>query len=323
MNYPRDIASGNIEVSDNQIFKKKRPPVRLALFLFLLTVITTILAGYSLHTAYLYQAGDIVDQPLWLDLLRNPLLLLQGLPFSAALLLILGAHELGHYFACRYYGINCSLPYLIPAPPLLNMFGTFGALIRIKSPFFNRRQLFDVGIAGPLAGFAVTIPILAAGLILSNETVITEAVSGYTLLFGEPLLFKLASWLFFSGDGSAINLHPLGWAAWIGMLATSLNLLPAGQLDGGHIVYAISGSRIHRILSTVTAILLLGLGIWSWPVLAYLLFGILLLVMKLRHPPTLFDSYPLDRKRIFLGLAAGLIFLVTFIPIPVQIAGTF
>ncbi len=323
MNYSRDITSESIEISDNPILKEKRPPVRLALFLFFITVITTILAGYSLHTAYLYQAGNIVEQPLWFDILRNPLLLLRGLPFSAALLLILGSHELGHYFACRHYGIRCSLPYLIPAPPLVNMFGTFGALIRIKSPFFNRKQLFDVGIAGPLAGFVMTVPVLAAGLILSSETVITEADSGYTLLFGEPLLFKLASWLFFSGDGSSINLHPLGWAAWIGMLATSLNLLPAGQLDGGHIVYAISGPRIHRALSMSTAILLLGLGIWSWPVLAYLLFGILLLVMKLRHPPTLFDSYPLDRKRILLGLAASLIFLVTFIPIPVQIAGTY
>lgn len=268
------------------------------------------------------QAGEITLQPIWTDLIRNPLLLLHGLPFSIALLAILGAHESGHFFACRHYGIRCSLPYLIPAPPFLNMFGTFGALIRIKSPFFNRRQLFDVGIAGPLAGFSVTVPVLAAGLMLSGETAFTEAAPGYTLLFGEPMLFRAASRLFFSGDAAMINLHPLGWAAWIGMLATSLNLLPAGQLDGGHIVYAISGARTHKMLSVSTAILLLGLGLWSWPVLVYLLFGILLLVMKLHHPPTLFDSSLLDRKRILLGLLAGLIFLVTFIPVPVQIAGT-
>ncbi len=322
MNHPTDIYSENIEPSEKPAFEKNRPPFRLALFLFLVTGFTTILAGYILHTAFLLQAGEIFSPPLWTDLLSNPMLLLKGLPFSAALLLILSAHESGHYFACRRYGISCTLPYLIPAPPFVNMFGTFGALIRIKSPFFNRRQLFDVGVAGPLAGFAVTVPVLVAGLMLSNETVITDADSGYTLLFGEPILFKLASWLFFSGEGSAINLHPLGWAAWIGMLATSLNLLPAGQLDGGHIVYALSGVRMHRILSTATTILLLGLGLWSWPVLAYLLFAILLLMMKLRHPPTLFDNYPPDRKRFLIGLAAGLIFLVTFIPVPVQIAGT-
>ncbi len=287
-----------------------------------MTGLTTVFAGYFLHAGFLLQAGETASQAFWTDLLRNPLLLLQGLPFSIALLLILGAHESGHYFACRHYRIKCSLPYLIPAPPFLNMFGTFGALIRIKSPFLDRRQLFDVGIAGPLAGFALTIPVLAAGLMLSGETVITGADSGYTLLFGEPLLFKAASWLFFSGDTEIINLHPLGWAAWIGMLATSLNLLPAGQLDGGHIVYAVSGARTHKILSISTAILLLGLGLWSWPVLAYLLFGILLLVMKLRHPPTIFDASLPGRKRLLLGLLAGIIFLVTFIPVPVQIAGT-
>ncbi len=321
MNKSEDITLENIEFSEEQYFKKKRPPFRLALFLFLLTGLTTLLAGYSLHTGFLLQAGEILSQPHWTGLLRNPALILQGLPFSVALLLILGAHESGHYFACRHYGISCSLPYLIPAPPFVNLFGTFGALIRIKSPFFNRRQLFDVGIAGPLAGFAVTVPVLAVGIMLSNQASITEIEPGYTLLFGEPILFKLASRMFFSGEASSINLHPLGWAAWIGMLATSLNLLPAGQLDGGHIVYALSGFRTHRALSIATTVLLLGLGIWSWPVLAYLLFGILLLVMKLQHPPTLFDNYPLDRKRIIIGLAAGLIFLITSIPIPVQIAG--
>ena len=293
----------------------------MALLLFILTVITTLLAGYSLQTGFLYQGGELEAIPGWAELIRDPLLVLRGLPFSLALLVILLAHESGHYFACRRHGINCTLPYLIPAPHFLNMFGTFGALIRIKSPFFNRRQLFDVGIAGPLAGFVVTLPVLVAGILLSSHHLMPEPENGYMLLFGEPLLFKLASALFFNGDPELINLHPLGWAAWIGMLATSLNLLPAGQLDGGHIVYALFGSLAHKYTSIITAAGLLLLGLWSWPVLAYLLFGILLLVMKLRHPPTLFDAYPLDSGRRCLGLAAALIFLLTFIPVPVQISG--
>lgn len=322
MNYSINVSSGNNSPVEKEVFRKKRPPLRLALFLFLLTALTTLFAGYSLHLTFLYQGGEAPAGTILSGLAENPLLLLNGIPFSAALLLILLAHESGHYWSCRYHGINCTLPYLIPAPPFVNMFGTFGALIRIKSPFFNRRHLFDVGIAGPLAGFAVTVPVLVAGILLSNEAVITDPGDGYTLLFGEPLLFKAASRLFFSGPGEAINLHPLGWAAWIGMLATSLNLLPAGQLDGGHIVYAAAGARIHKTVSAVTAVFLLLLGLWSWPVLAYLLFGILLLLMKLSHPPTLFDHYSLDRKRILLGVAALIVFLVTFIPVPVQIAGT-
>ena len=322
MKNPEDISPGKIILSEGQILKKKRPPARLALFLFSLTALTTTIAGYSLHSVYLFQGGELASLPHWTALIHNPALLIQGIPFSLGLMLILLFHESGHYFACRHYRIDCTLPYLIPAPSFLNMFGTFGALIRIKSPFFNRRQLFDVGIAGPLAGFVISLPVLAAGIILSSQTVISEPESGYILLFGEPLLFKITSYLFYSGEAGLINLHPLGWAAWIGMLATSLNLLPAGQLDGGHIVYALFGPVIHKYSSAITTALLLGLGLWSWPVLAYLLFGILLLVMKLKHPPTLVDSFPLDRKRQRLGLAAGIIFLLTFIPFPVQISGT-
>ena len=306
---------------ENLIPARKRPPFRLALFLLLLTGITTILAGFSLHSAYLYQGGEISAIPGWAELISNPMLILQGVPFALALMLILLSHESGHYFACRYHGINCTLPYLIPAPHFLNMFGTFGALIRIKSPFLNRRQLFDVGIAGPVAGFIVTLPVLVAGILLSNQTAVSPPESGYILLFGEPLLFKLVSAVFFEHSPELINLHPLGWAAWIGMLATSLNLLPAGQLDGGHILYALFGAKYHKYASAATASGLLLLGIWSWPVLAYLLFGILLLVMKLRHPPTVFDSYPLDSRRKYLGWAAAVMFLLTFLPVPIQITG--
>jgi len=321
LKYYEDVSAGSIHPPEKTKEQKKRPPFRMALFLFLATCLTTIFAGYSLHVAFLYQGGEMAGRQLLEDLAGNPTLLLQGLPFSMALLLILLAHESGHYLACRFHGINCTLPYLIPAPPFVNMFGTFGALIRIKSPFLHRRQLFDVGIAGPIAGFVITIPTLVAGLLLSNETVVTPPETGYTLFFGEPLLFKGAAWLFFQGDPQQLNLHPLGWAAWIGMLATSLNLLPAGQLDGGHIVYSMTNPEIHKRLSAVTAGALILLGIWSWPVLAYLLFGILLLVMKLAHPPTLLDYYPLGRNRRILGILALIIFLLTFIPVPVQVAG--
>lgn len=322
MNNPAEFLQENSRPTVNQPSKKKRPPFRLALFLFVSTGLTTLFAGYSLHLGFLYQAGELTSYPSLAALAMDPSLILTGLPFAAALMLILVAHESGHYFACRYYGINCTLPYLIPAPPFLNMFGTFGALIRIKSPFIHRRQLFDVGIAGPIAGFVVTLPVLVIGLLLSGQNVMPESGNGYTLLFGEPLLFKLASVLLFEGEGADLNLHPLGWAAWIGMLATSLNLLPAGQLDGGHIVYALFGNRTHALLSWMTAGGLLLLGLWSWPVLAYLLFGILLLIMKLTHPPTLLDSEMVDPARRFLGAVALAIFILTFIPVPVQISGT-
>jgi len=252
-------------------------------------------------------------------ILNHPLDLLNGLPFAFTILVILLAHEMGHYLTCRYYGIDATLPYLIPAPPPFNPFGTFGAVIKIRSRFPDRRQLFDVGIAGPLAGFVFIIPSLIVGLQLSTPFSLADPSQG-TLEFGEPLIFHLAAMAFFPGEaGAPISLHPIGWAAWFGMLATSINLLPIGQLDGGHIVYGLFGARIHRIISFVAFGALVGISFYSWPMLGYLLFALILIFIGFRHPRPSAEFPRLGRGRFLIALIALIIFVLTFMPVPVRL----
>ncbi len=296
-----------------------RPRKLLPAILFLASLCTTTLAGIIWYAGF-------VDDPSaqtgsFLELLTNPSYLVGGLSFSISILVILVAHELGHYLTCVRYGIRATLPHLIPVPPAilgipLNPFGTFGAVIRIKSLFENRRQLFDVGIAGPLAGFLFVVPTLVFGVVYSREFV-PEGASGIYFTFGEPLLLKIVGWLFLADPDADITLHPVGWAAWFGMLATSLNLLPVGQLDGGHIVYAVLGQRLHRIISFVTlgALLILGVA-FSY---GYLLFGTLVFLLAFRHPPTAFNHPPIGRGRILLAIVALAILILTFIPVPIDI----
>jgi len=300
------------------------PPVpvpRLRLIhvvLFFLTCLTTLISGYAWNLSFAAQAD-----PRWAESLSdpigNPFVIFSGASFAVAVLSILLAHEFGHYLTCRYYGIRATLPFVIPAPPFLNPFGTFGAVIRIQSLFRNRKQLFDVGIAGPLAGFVIILPAAAIGLALSSEFDLGRVEGGGYLEFGEPLLFQLAASVFFKGDTANINLHPIGWAAWFGMLATSLNLLPVGQLDGGHIVYALFGERGHRIASYLTFIGLIVLSVVSWPASGYLVFALFLLIMRFRHPRPFVDFPLKGRERWILGAAALVIFILTFIPVPVRV----
>lgn len=249
--------------------------------------------------------------------LRRPSLLLRGLPFSFTILFILLTHELGHFITCRYYGINATLPHFLPAPTFV---GTFGAFIKIKSPFWGRRSLFDVGIAGPLAGFVVAALALVAGVRASDVVPWDpDRFSGPS--FGEPLIFKGAVWWLLPplAANETINLHPIGWAAWFGMLATCLNLLPIGQLDGGHITYALFGSHRHRLLSKAACLSLIPLSILAWPIPSYLLFGVILLLLGLHHPRTLDDTESLGMRRVCVALVALLVFIVTFIPVPVTL----
>ena len=299
--------------------------VRLAALLLAATVLTTLVAGFLFHAGFLAGSGD--GEITLLNPLQNPLALLQGLPFSLALLAILLAHEMGHYLACRFYRIRCTLPYVIPAPPIipipglgvlpLNPFGTFGAVIRIRSPFLSCRQIFDVGMAGPLAGFLVIVPVLALGVSLSTDFQWPDKESGL-LQFGEPLLFKLAVWSCFDGDPAAINLHPIGWAAWFGLLATSLNLLPFGQLDGGHILYALLGEHRHHRASIALLALLVGISLLSLPTPGYLFFALILMFMGPRHPPPV-QQEALDPARWWIGLLGLIVFILCFIPVPVTL----
>ena len=280
--------------------------------LFGLTVLTTTIVGVVL--AHSFQSNQPLDLQQYLNVIgvlqARPLLLVDGLAFSLTLMTILLAHELGHYFACRYYGIDASLPYFLPFPSPI---GTLGAFIRIRSPIYTRQALFDVGIAGPLAGFIVLVPALVIG-IANSKVVPGIAVEG-DLTFGVPAIQRFFEWMLLSGVRSDdISLHPIARAAWVGILATALNLLPIGQLDGGHILYAFIGRR-HKLLSRIFVLALVPLGIFysrSWLVWAGILF-----FFGLRHP-VIYDLTRLDKRRVALGLAAVAIFLLTFTLAPLR-----
>jgi membrane-associated protease RseP (regulator of RpoE activity) len=256
--------------------------------------------------------------------LAHPTLLLLGLPFSFTFMSILLAHEMGHYLACRYYGIRCTPPYFIPFPtPLV---GTLGAFIRIKSPFQHKRALFDVGVAGPLAGFAFLVPALIIGV--SYSRLIPKGTLSNldgVINFGEPILFRLVGKLVLGYSPATQDMlaHPIAMGAWFGLLATCLNLLPVWQLDGGHIAYAVLGRNPQRKLSIAVAVSLVLTSFLSWPVLSYLVFGLLLLIFGARfrfyHPPTLFDAEDLGKARVLIGLLALLILIASFTPVPVSL----
>ena len=248
-------------------------------------------------------------------------LLLGGLWYSGTFLAILGAHEAGHYLYCRRYGIDASLPYFIPLPPIITMTGTLGAVIRIRDGFRTRTELFDVGIAGPLAGLVVLIPALFYGFTLSP--VVPEPTSGTLRYFGEPLLFQWAARLVVGSvaDGWTINVHPIVWGCWFGLFATALNLLPFGQFDGGHIVYAVFGPRVARMVSIATTaglIAMIGVSItWMVPALMMLL---LWRWIGLDHPSPLNPYEPVSRGRRALAVLALVALIVCATPVPVTIA---
>jgi membrane-associated protease RseP (regulator of RpoE activity) len=233
-----------------------------------------------------------------------------GLPFSLTLMVILLAHELGHYLACVYYRLDASLPYFLPAPTFI---GTFGAFIRIRSPIYSKRALFDVGVAGPLAGFAVLVPLLAVGLAYSK--VIPGMAERGDLVFGTPPILWILEKLIFPGTAAAdIYLHPVARAAWVGVFATALNLLPIGQLDGGHILYAFAGEK-HRLLSRLFVLALIPIGIFFWYV--WLLWALFFFFFGMRRP-AIHDARPLDANRKLLGGVALAVLLLSFTLAPVR-----
>ena len=282
----------------------------LPLALFLATLGSTMYMGGWHHAAFLSNlSGDLPDFAL-----------LPGAWYSFTILAILGTHELGHYYACRYYRVDASPPYFLPVPLVLT--GTFGAFIRIRQRIPTKAMLFDIGAAGPIAGFVVAVPALFAGVALSRVTPLPEDTGGL-ITFGEPLLFQAAAWLIWGPlpEGHAINLHPMGFAAWFGLLATALNLFPIGQLDGGHISYAALGSRSTAV-TLGTAAVVVGLTFFSlsWLVWAALMV-IMLAVFGPRHPRTLDDHVPLDSRRRWVALATAAIFVLCFTPAPIQFDG--
>jgi membrane-associated protease RseP (regulator of RpoE activity) len=280
------------------------------LLLFLLTFGTTTMAGGCHYAGFMldFRPGDLN--------FSAPELYLNGLWYSVSILAILGAHEFGHYYACRYYGVDASLPYFLPAP--LPLTGTLGAFIRIRQPIPTKRQLFDIGIAGPIAGFLVAVPVLLVGVDMSRVVELPPDFQGLEL--GEPLLFKALSWLRWGTppDGYSINMHPMAFAAWFGLLATALNLFPIGQLDGGHISYAVLG-RMSTIVTMGTVLCLIGLTFvsTSWTVWTVLTIG-MLLAFGPRHPRTIDEDVPLDSGRMWLALFALIMFILCFTPAPIE-----
>ncbi|MGD0955462.1 MAG: site-2 protease family protein [Candidatus Acidiferrales bacterium] len=290
-----------------------RRPLWPALILFLLTVISTLAVGSEFARSYALNqepfSGDQNPFAMMLIPFEQPKLLLLGIPFSFTLLTILFAHEMGHYVACRIYGIDVSYPYFIPAPTL---FGTFGAFIRIRSPITTRGALFDVGLAGPVAGFLLAVPAMAFAVATSK--IVPGVENNAPILFGNPSLTHFFIALFHPHvNPDWVLLNPVGRAAWVGLFATALNLLPAWQLDGGHIVYSLA-SRFHRRISLIVAIVLIVLGRYAWN--GWYLWGGLLLVLTLRfrHPPVYEYWQPLEPSRRIWAVVALAIFLLCFTP---------
>ncbi len=293
------------------LFREEARPQRFPwvnVALFGLTCLSTITVGTALMEAYTNSLSDAL--PFFSEILRSPSVLLKGLPFSLAIMTILLAHEMGHYLTCRYYGINATLPYFIPAPTYV---GTMGAFIKIKSPIQHRAALLEVGIAGPIAGFVLAIPALVIGLAKSGY--IAEDPSGMGISLGEPLIYKAIALIMGKTPpaGMAVNAHPILIAAWFGFFATALNLLPVGQLDGGHVLYALF-RRIHSKISQAFLFTLIPLGLFYWQ--GWLLWTAVLLFIGLRHPMTLDDSVPLSQRHTVLGWIALALFVLCFMPMP-------
>lgn len=270
--------------------------------LFLATVLTTLAAGAFLN-------GD--------NVLREPWTIIQGWPFSLTLLVILGVHESGHYFYARRHRVDVSPPYFIPAPPPLFLFGTFGAVIKMRGPIPNRRALLEIGAAGPIAGFLLAVPALFVGLYLSS---VTQVESGGYIL-GDSLLMKAATALMFPGLGpnEDVLLHPVGIAAWIGILVTMLNLLPVAQLDGGHISYALLGKH-QELLGRLILFTLIPMGIFLSP--NWLFWGLLIMILMrtVKHPPVPDINRTLTTRELLLGFVCLAIFILSFIPVPLRLA---
>lgn len=277
--------------------------------LFAVTLLTTTTVGAAMQIDFArnvpFDIEHSFDMYLWAW--RHPSLLLQGLPFSLTLLAILMAHEMGHYVASVYHRVDASLPYFLPSPFL----GTFGAFIRVRSPIYSKRVLFDIGVAGPIAGFVFLLPALAIGLAFSK--VIPHIAQQGSLVFGAPLLERLLAWAIFPSAGAYdVYLHPVARAAWVGMFATSMNLLPIGQLDGGHILYSFFPQR-HKLISKIICVTMLPLG-YFWP--GWFLWAVILFLLGRRHP-LIYDPQPMSAGRRTLAWVALAIFILCFIYMPI------
>lgn len=283
--------------------RAERPRVGVNVVLFLLTCLTTLVAGSGAFFSF--------------DPFEEPARILSGAPFAFTLLAILGVHEFGHYFTARHYRASVSLPYFIPAPPPF-LFGTLGAIIRMRSPAKDRNSLFDIAAAGPLAGLVIAIPAILIGLQWST---VSRVPSSGHVVFGDSLLMRLLVYLKFGslGEGMDVFVHPVALAGWVGLFVTALNLFPVGQLDGGRIAYALFGRR-HRLVGIATFLALLALGAVTgavnWVIWAALLF----FLVGFHHSPPLDDVTPLSPARWIVGVVCLLLLILLIPPVPIHIS---
>lgn len=269
------------------------------LLLFALTVCSTLVVG----AAY-----------VGVDLIAHPERFAAGVPFAVSILSILIVHEFGHYLMSAYHGVKASLPYFIPAPTAI---GTLGAVIRTRSLIPNRKALFDIGVAGPLCGFLVALVALGAGLAKSEVAEIGPLLaSGRVEHFGDSLAVRLVTHLVKGplAEGRDVILHPVAFAGWVGLLVTAFNLMPVGQLDGGHIAYAVAG-RLHAVVARCTLAALCALGFAWWP---WWIWAILIMALGPGHAPPLDDVTPLDGGRRLVACAAAAVFVLCFVPVPIS-----
>lgn len=304
------------------------------LALFVITFITTTFAGIFIAAPEVNvpepPLSGILDYILYVPdyyrrlvigvvafAIANPDVLKSGISFSVALLTILTAHEMGHYLACRFYGVRATLPFFIPAPPLF-LAGTFGAFIKMKSPIPSRRALFDIGLAGPLAGFVALLPVALGGLLILQPA---EIQGPGVIIFNDPLLIQLMGKAM-GADLANASPNPFYMAAWIGLLVTSLNLMPVGQLDGGHGTFALFGQRAHSLIGrfafvTMAAVSLLGF-VWHGSPCGFLYTVLLGVMLRVRHPSPL-NAEPLGSARIAIAIITLIVFALSFVPFPITI----
>ena len=310
------------------------------LVLFGLTILTTTFAGTLLLTQsapgfHVAEPHSILSYVAYIPLLylsqvfgvisqvfNHPADLGQGVAFSISLLSILTAHESGHYIACRLYNVDATLPFFIPAPPLI-LAGTFGAFIKIKSPIPTRRALFDIGVSGPIAGFIVAIPVLLLGM-LKSTTLATSGIADGTsaIYFHDSILAHLAARL--TGVNLSVSSpNPYYYASWIGLLVTSLNLMPVGQLDGGHAVYAVFGLRTHWWISRIAFVSMIALAVIGWfghgSPSGFVYALLLAVVLRMPHPQPVNERSGLDRTRLLIAFGTLLIFVSSFLPFPISV----
>ncbi|MCX7769638.1 MAG: site-2 protease family protein [Proteobacteria bacterium] len=287
-----------IELSEygDGLWRKKESPKKipwLNIILFLLTFLTTTFAGTIL-------AGK---DPFIIKNLKN------GLPFSLSLLTILLFHEFGHYILSKKHNVEASLPYFIPAPSFI---GTFGAIIKMKSNINSKNQLIDIGTAGPISGFLISLPFLIYGI---SKSTIVDAIPEVSISLGDSLLIKIMIKIIIGDlpENKDIMLHPVAFAGWIGCFVTAMNLFPVGQLDGGHISYALFTKK-SVFISRLFIVILIILGFFAWE--GWFIWAFLLIVIGTKHPPVLDEDEELTPLRKFLGIFSLIVFILTFIPTP-------